>query len=223
MKDELWSKVDHYLERACFVNDAALDRALETSAAAGLPTIAVSPCQGMLLHLLARAAGAERILEIGTLGGYSTICLGRALSPAGRLVSIEVDREHARVARDNVANARLADRVEIQVGPALEVLPEIASAGERFDFFFIDADKENIAEYFAWCVRLARPGAMIVVDNVIRDGQVADARSTDPRVAGVRRFFDSLPQFANVRATAIQSVGVKGYDGFAVAVVERGS
>lgn len=223
MNDERWPSVDRYLERACFLSDPVLDAVLESSEKAGLPAIAVSPCQGMLLHLLVRAAGAERILEIGTLGGYSTICLARALAPGGRVLSLELDPRHARVARENVARARLTDRVEIRVGAALEQLPEIAAAGERFDFFFVDADKENIRDYFAWCVRLARPGAMIIVDNVIRGGEIADARSTDPRVQGVRQFFDSLPGFANVRATAIQTVGAKGYDGFAIAVVERGA
>lgn len=221
MKDELWTRVDDYLEQSCRLADAALANALERSAAAGLPAIAVSACQGMLLHLLATASRAERILEIGTLGGYSTIWLARALGATGRLFSLEVNPKHAQVAQENVKFAGLAEKVEIRVGAALTLLPEMAASGESYDFFFVDADKENIAAYFDWCIRLARPGATIIVDNVIRDGQVADATSTDPRVQGVRRFLESLPSAPGIKATAIQTVGAKGYDGFAVAVVDR--
>lgn len=220
MSSELWQDVDHYLERACSLTDPALARALETSAAGGLPSISVSPCQGMLLHLLARAARAENILEIGTLGAFSTIYLARALGPGGRLLSLELNPAHARIAQENVGHAGVADRVEIRVGPALDALPALHAAGTRFDFFFVDADKENIAAYFNWCVRLARPRAQIVIDNVIRDGDILNAGPDDPRVVGVRRFFDTLAGDRRIRATAIQTVGVKGYDGFALAVVE---
>ena len=220
MNEELWSTVDRYLERACFVNDPALDRALETSAAAGMPTIAVSPCQGMLLHLMAKAAGAERILEIGTLGGYSGIWLARALPPDGRLVTLEADPGHAAIARRNFERAGVSDRIDLCVGRAQETLPRIESEGlGPFDLIFVDADKPAYTEYLDWSIRLARPGTVIVVDNIVRDGAVADPNSRDEKVQGVRRFNEALARETRVTATALQLVGAKGYDGFAVMIV----
>jgi predicted O-methyltransferase YrrM len=193
-----------------------LDAALEASAAAGLPTIQVSPSQGKFLHLLARAMGPRKILEIGTLGGYSTIWLARALSSGGRLITLEVDPRHAEVARANITRAGLADVVELHQGRALDTLPELTGP---FDFIFIDADKPSNADYFTWALKLSRRGSMIVIDNVIRDGAVIDADSTDPDVQGVRRLNQLLAAERRVSATTIQTVGSKGYDGFTMALV----
>jgi predicted O-methyltransferase YrrM len=215
-----WSAVDRYFAEVLNPSDPALDAALEASDAAGLPPIGVAPNQGKLLQLLARAIGARSILEIGTLGGYSTIWLGRALPAEGRLVTIEADRKHAEVAWANITRAGLADIVELRLGRAAEVLPELAAEGYGpFDFIFIDADKPSNPDYFAWALRLARPGSLIVVDNVVRDGAVANARSRDPGVQGVRRMNEMVAADPRVSATAIQTVGAKGYDGFAVALV----
>lgn len=225
MNQQTWAAVDAFLADRLRLSDPALDAAIAASAAAGLPEIAVSPAYGRLLHILARSVGARRILEIGTLGGYSAIWLARALPadaafPEARLITLEADPRHAEVARANVARAGLADRVELRLGPALETLPRLAAEGP-FDFIFIDADKENIPAYFDWAVRLARPGggALIVVDNVVREGEVANADSDDPSVRGVRRFLDSLAADQRVTTTVIQTVGVKKYDGFALAIV----
>jgi len=213
-----WKAVDHYLTDLFTPADAALDAALSGSAASGLPDIQVSAPQGKLLHLLARAIGAGRILEIGTLGGYSTIWLARALPEGGRVITLEVNEKHAAVARANVERAGLANRVEVRLGAALDALPTLAG-GDAFDFTFIDADKPNIPEYFDWAVRLARAGALIVVDNVVRDGAVIDAASRDSAVIGVRRFNEAVAADPRVSATTIQTVGGKGYDGFALALV----
>jgi predicted O-methyltransferase YrrM len=200
--------------------DPALAAALDASAAAGLPAINVSPNQGKLLHLLARLQGARAVLEIGTLGGYSTIWLARALPEGGRLITLEADPKHAEVARANIARAGLAGVVELRLGPALETLPQLAFEGlGLFDLVFIDADKPSTADYFAWALRLSRRGSLIVVDNVVREGAVADAASDDPKVQGVRRFYERLASEPGVSATAIQTVGTKGYDGFAIALV----
>ena len=200
--------------------DPALEAALAASAAAGLPAINVSPVQGKLLHLLARAIGARNVLEIGTLGGYSTIWLARALPDGGRLISLEADAKHAEVARANIARAGLEDKVEVRLGMALDLLPGLAAESrEPFDFVFIDADKPNNAAYFDWALKLSRPGSIIVVDNVVRDGDVIDAASDSPTVQGVRRFLERLAAEPRVSATAIQTVGTKGYDGFAIALV----
>jgi len=196
--------------------DAALAAALEASEAAGLPAISVSPAHGKLLWLLARTNGAKRILEIGTLGGYSAIWLARGLAPGGRLVTLEALEKHAAVARKNLARAGLADVAEIRVGKALDTLPELQGP---FDLAFIDADKQNNAEYFRWALKLSRPGSLIVVDNVVRDGAVIDARSRDAAVQGVRRLYELIAAEPRVAATAVQTVGVKGYDGFAIALV----
>jgi predicted O-methyltransferase YrrM len=213
---ELWDKVDRYLEETLVQPDATLAAALEASDRAGLPAISVSPAHGKLLWLLARLVNAKRILEIGTLGGYSTIWLARALPSDGRLVTLEAVDKHARVAKANIAKAGLEKKVEIRIGPALDTLPSLQGP---FDFSFIDADKQNNAEYFAWALKLSRPGSLIVVDNVVRDGKVIDARSRDASVQGVRRLNELIAAEKRVTATAIQTVGVKGYDGFAVALV----
>jgi predicted O-methyltransferase YrrM len=217
MKPETWTAVDHYLAPLFAPSDPALDAAVEASAAAGLPAIQVSAAQGRLLQLLAQANGSRRILEIGTLGGYSTIWLARALPVRGTLVTLEYDPRHAEVAKANIARAGLAGRVTVRVGAALETLPQLAAEGAGpFDFAFVDADKEHMAEYVDWAIRLAAPGALIVADNVVRDGAVADAASTDPRVLGVRRMLAQVAADPRVTATVIQTVGAKGYDGFAL-------
>lgn len=215
-----WTIVDDYIHGLLVPSDAALDAAMEASNAAGLPAIAVTPGQGKLLRLLARSIHAKRILEIGALGGYSTIWLARALPADGRLITLERNSKHARVAQSNIARAGLSDKVELRLGPALESLPKlVAENPPPFDFIFIDADKENISGYFEWSLRLTRPGSLILVDNVIRDGEVANPATTDPRVQGVRRFNELLAQEARVCATTIQTVGSKGYDGFTLALV----
>jgi predicted O-methyltransferase YrrM len=221
---EKWTEVDHYIEDALLPADPALTGALEASTRAGLPAINVSPAQGKMLMLLARIHGASRVLEVGTLGGYSTIWLARALPAGGRLVTLEIDAKHAEVARSNVAAAGLGDRVDVRVGPALETLPKIAAEGlAPFDFTFIDADKPNNPGYFEWAIKLSRPGSVIVVDNVIREGAVTEPASRDPRVNGTRRLFEMLSADKRVSATAIQTVGNKGYDGFVLAVVLGGA
>jgi predicted O-methyltransferase YrrM len=220
MNKELWTRVDQYLAGELLAPDPVLDAALQASEAAGLPPINVSPTQGKLLQMLARLCGARRILEIGTLAGYSTIWLGRALPADGRLITLEADEKHAAVARANIARAGLDDVVEIRIGIALESLPAIAAESRSpFDFIFIDADKVNTPEYFAWALRMSRPGSLIVVDNVVREGAVADAATPDPSVQGMRRFFDVLKREPRLTATAVQTVGAKGYDGFAVVLV----
>jgi predicted O-methyltransferase YrrM len=216
-----WTAVDGYIADSLLSHDPGLERALETSAAAGLPAISVSPAQGKLLNLLVRLRGARSILEIGTLGGYSAIWLARALPADGRLISLEANAEYAALARDNLDRAGVGHLVDIRVGKALDTLPGLASGGHGpFDLFFIDADKSNNPEYFAWAVRLARPGSLIVVDNVVREGAVLDAASTDASVQGTRRLYEAMGKEKRVSATAIQTVGLKGYDGFAVALVE---
>ncbi|MEP6620108.1 MAG: O-methyltransferase [bacterium] len=220
MTDTTWADVDNYLASQLIPADAVLDAAQQASVVAGLPAISVSATQGKLLHLLARVQGARDILEIGTLGGYSTIWMARALPAAGRLITLELDPNHAKVASDNIANAGLSEAVEIRVGPALDTLPTLAaeSAGP-FDMIFIDADKPNIPDYFQWALRLSRRGTLIIVDNVIRAGAVADAESADASVLGVRRFNEIVANEPRVSATAIQTVGIKGYDGFAFVLV----
>jgi predicted O-methyltransferase YrrM len=220
MTEEIWTAVDGYLGDLLVPADPALEAALAASAAAGLPAINVSAVQGKLLQLLARAIGAHNVLEIGTLGGYSSIWLARALPDGGRLVSLEADPRHAEVARANIARAGLDSSVEVRLGMALDLLPELAAeGGEPFDLVFIDADKPNNAAYFDWALQLTRPGSIIVVDNVVREGDVIDAESDSPTVQGVRRFLERLAAEPRVSATAIQTVGGKGYDGFAIALV----
>lgn len=219
MQDQ-WTAVDRYLEDLLIEPDPVLRSVLESMARAGLPAISVSPTQGKLLFLLAKAMGAHRILEIGTLAGYSTICLARALPADGLVVTLEVSPEHAAVARDNFALAGVGELVDLRVGRALDVLPQLASeGGGPFDFIFIDADKGSYPEYLAWAIDLARPGSLIVADNVVRDGAIIDAESNDAAVQAVRRFNTAAATDPRVTATAIQTVGVKGYDGLAVILV----
>jgi predicted O-methyltransferase YrrM len=213
-----WRDVDDYICRKLLPPDPALQAARDANAAAGLPAIDVSPAQGAFLHLLARIAGAGRILEIGTLGGYSTIWLARALPPGGRLVTLEAEPRHAEVARSNIAGAGLAEAVDLRLGPALDTLPALAE-GPPFDLVFVDADKAGSAAYLEWALRLSRPGTVIVLDNMVRGGDVLDASGTDAAVAGIRHAFDALQADPRLTATALQTVGAKGWDGFAVAVV----
>ena len=222
MNRKLWSAVDSYFARTLIGPDVALEAALAANAAAGLPSIDVSALQGKLIHLLARMMGARKALEIGALGGYSTIWLARALPEDGRLITLEVNARHAEVARQNLARAGLERKVEIRTGAALDTLPKIEAEGAGpFDFVFIDADKTNNPAYLQWALRLSRPGAAIVVDNVVRDGEVADAASRDGDVIGVRRMFDEMAREKRLSVTAIQTVGVKGWDGFALALVNQ--
>ena len=217
--DTRWNAVDDYFA-GIVQQDEALEAALVANEAAGLPPIDVSPAHGKMLHLLARIAGARKALEIGALGGYSTIWIARALPAGGRLITLEAEESHASVARSNLARAGLADRVEVRVGAALDNLPNVEAEGlGPFDFVFIDADKENNVHYLAWALRLSRPGTTIVVDNVVRDGRILDAASRDADVVGVRKMFEMMKGEPRLTATAVQTVGVKGYDGFALAVV----
>ena len=215
MTQELWSNVDEYITNLLVPSDEALSSALRASTEAGLPAINVAPNQGKLLSLLASIQGARNILEIGTLGGYSSIWLARALPADGRLVTLELDPKHAEVAASNLKRAGVAEQVSIRVGRAVETLAALAKEGlPPFDFVFIDADKQSIPEYFDWALKLSRVGSVIVVDNVVRKGAVVDATSTDVNVQGVRRFNERLAKTPNVSATSIQTVGSKGYDGF---------
>jgi predicted O-methyltransferase YrrM len=220
VSEKLWNEVDRYISDLLVPPDAALDAALRDSEAADLPAINVSPPHGKLLQLLARSVGACTILEIGTLGGYSTIWLARALPAGGHLITLEAEPKHADIARANIARADLAGVVEVRLGPAIETLPQlVAERRGPFDFIFIDADKPGYPDYFAWALKLSRRGSLIVADNVIRKGAVADALSADAMVQGVRRFNEVLAAEPRVSATVIQTVGVKGYDGFAIALV----
>ena len=215
-----WTSVDELIAEKLLGHDAALEEALRASNAAGLPQIAVSPAQGKLLYLLARIGGAKRILEIGTLGGYSTIWLAQALPPSGRLVTLEADPKHAEVARANLDRAGLGRVTEVVMGPALETLARLEREGEEpFDLVFIDADKQSTPDYFYWALRFTRSGSVIVVDNVVREGAILDPEDQDPSVEGIRRFYELARGDARVDATAIQTVGVKGYDGFAIVLV----
>ncbi|MGA2663874.1 MAG: O-methyltransferase [Nitrososphaerales archaeon] len=221
MSQEKWAAVDRYISDLFVPADPDLDAVLRASEEAGLPAINVSPTQGKLLMLLALAQRARKVLEMGTLGAYSTIWLARALPADGRLITLEVDPAHASVARRNVARAGVEGVVEVRLGPALESLPRLEAEGAGpFDLVFIDADKPSNAEYFAWAVRLSRPGTLIVVDNVVRDGEVIDEASDDPQVQGVRRFNEALASERRVVAIEVQTVGSKGYDGFAIALVK---
>ncbi len=222
MDQTRWSAVDAYIVEKIATSDFALDAALAANVAAGLPPQDVSPPQGKLLYLLARLARARKVLEIGALGGYSTIWLARALPPDGFVVTLEAVPKHAEVARENIRRAGLSGQVRVRVGPALETLPRIAAEGlGPFDLVFIDADKPRNAEYLAWALRLTRVGGVIVCDNVVREGAVVERASDDPSVQGIRRMFDLIAKEPRLTATAIQTVGVKGWDGFAVAIVDR--
>jgi predicted O-methyltransferase YrrM len=221
MNAELWTNVDDYINSVVISRDAALEAAAADALAAKLPPISVTPAYGKLLHLLAKMQDAQHVLEIGTLAGYSTIWLARAVSADGRVITIESNPMHADVARGKIARAGLSERVDIRVGASLDVLPQLA--GEKllpFDLTFIDADRTGLADYFDWAVRLSHRGSVIVVDNVVRKGAVVDAAASDNvDVQGIRRFNDRLKSDARVDATMIQTVSAKGYDGFAMALV----
>jgi predicted O-methyltransferase YrrM len=220
MTKEDWTKVDEYYSDLFMARDPVLEQALADSAAEGLPVINVAPNQGKLLFLIAKAAGARKILEIGTLGGYSTIWLARALPPDGRLITLELNSKHAEVARKNITRAGLETVVEVRQGPALGSLEQLVTerAGP-FDFIFIDAHKPEYTEYFQWSLKLSRPGTLIIADNVVRDGAVADPATKDDLVLGIRRFNDAVAKEKRVSATALQTVGLKGYDGLVMALV----
>jgi len=216
-----WTAVDAYAAGLFMPPDHALDAALADSAAAGLPAISVSPAQGKFLMLLARSHGSRRILEIGTLGGYSTIWLARALPKGGRLVTLEYEPRHAAVAKANLARAGFAAVAEVRVGRAIDTLPGLVSGGlGPFDFIFIDADKEGYPDYLGWAIKLSRPGTRIVADNVVRRGAVADASTTDPHTSGIRRFHELVAAEPRLSATILQTVGSKGHDGFLIALVD---
>jgi predicted O-methyltransferase YrrM len=221
MDQNLWTSVDRYITDNLVHPDQALDDAVQANSKAGLPAIDVTPNQGKFLHLLARIQGARRILEIGTLGGYSTIWLARALPPEGRLITLELDPTHAAVATANLQRTGLAAKVDLRVGPALESLAKLHSEkATPFDLIFLDADKPNNPAYLDWSILLSRPGTIIIGDNVIRDGDILDRSHADPRVTGTRTFLDRLGSHPRLDATALQTVGSKGYDGFAIAIVK---
>ena len=217
MSDKTWSAVDEYIsDRLLAGADPVFEAILRANAAGGLPAIDVSPAQGKFLHLLVKIAGAKRILEIGTLGGYSTVWMAKALPPDGRLLTLEYSPVHAEVARDNIARAGLLEQIEVRQGAALDLLPAVEGP---FDLIFIDADKPNNPGYLDWAVKLSRPGTVIILDNVVRDGRVTDASSTDRNVLGSRAAFDLFHDHPRLDSTALQTVGLKGYDGFALALV----
>ncbi len=223
MTQEIWNAVDGYLVETLIPTDPILQEARKRNIASGLPTIDVSPNLGKLLYLLARIRSASKILEIGTLGGYSTIWLARALPEDGTLISLELDPKHAEVAKTNIARAGLASKVEIRLGPARDSLSQLHKEESKpFDYIFIDADKQTYPEYLDWSLRLSQPGTVIIADNVVREGAVIDADSKDPSVQGVRLFLEKIATNPRLEATALQTVGTKGYDGFALAVVVSG-
>jgi predicted O-methyltransferase YrrM len=217
---DVWEGVEQYLDRVLVMQDSALKDGLAAAEAAKLPAIQVASGQGKLLHLLARILGARNILEIGTLGGYSTIWMARALPEGGRIITLEADPKHADVARKNFAHAGVETKVELRLGKALDTLPQIAAEGRGpFDMFFIDANKSNMPEYFEWSLKLARTGSVIIADNVVRGGAVLDANSKNPDIQGVRRFLEMVGKEKRVSATALQTVSTKNYDGFALVLV----
>lgn len=220
MTQTQWTAVDNYINDLLVRSDSALDATIQSTIDAELPQINVAPNQGKLLHILAQIQGATRILELGTLAGYSTIWLARSLPADGKLITLEANPKHAQVARENIERAGLANIVEIRVGAALDTLSQLATEGQApFDFVFIDADKANIPDYFTWALKLTRRGSVIIIDNVIRKGAVIDADSTDVNIQGVRKFNTLLAAEPRVKATTIQTVGSKGYDGLAIALV----
>jgi predicted O-methyltransferase YrrM len=220
MTKELWIAVDRYITDSLLPPDPVLDETIRANTAAALPAIDVAPNQGKFLHLLARIHGAKRILEIGTLGGYSTIWLARALPPDGKLITLEFDPKHFEVASANIARAGFSAIVEQRLGAALDTLPQLeAEAAGPFDLIFIDADKPNIPHYLDWAIRLSRPGTIIIIDNVVRDGAIIDPADPSPIIQGVRRFYEMFANNPRLDATALQTVGSKGYDGFVMALV----
>jgi predicted O-methyltransferase YrrM len=219
-REDRWNAVDRYFGERLLGHDPVLEAVVEASRAGGLPDIAVAPNQGMLLNLLARAVGARRILEVGTLGGYSTICLARALPKGGKLITLEMVKRHFDVAKANFARAGLSDVIEQRLGRGVDLLAELADEKpEPFDLTFIDADKPSNTDYFDWALKHSRAGSLIIVDNVVREGDVADTKSRDASVIGVHRLVDRIAGEKRILSTAIQTVGVKGYDGFLVSVV----
>jgi predicted O-methyltransferase YrrM len=220
MSQDLWTAIDQYVADSIVGEDAALRAAAQTTLDAGLPNISVTPAQGKLLHILARLQPASRVLEIGTLAGYSTIWLARAVGPGGRVITLESDARHADVARGNIARAGLDAVVDVRVGKALETLPDVVPEAP-FDLIFIDADKPSVPEYFQWGLRLSKPGSLIVVDNVVREGALIDGATTDASAIGVRRLHEMLATESRVSATTIQTVGAKGHDGFTLALVNE--
>jgi predicted O-methyltransferase YrrM len=220
MNQKVWGAVDQYLDKMLITPDSTLKDALATASKAKLPAIQVSSAQGKLLHLLVRIMGARNILEIGTLGGYSTIWMARALPEGGRIITLEADPKHAEVARKNFARSGVGNKVELRIGKALDTLPEIAVDGRGpFDMFFIDANKSNMPEYFEWSLKLARVGSVIIADNVVREGAVLEAKSKDADIQGIRRFLEMVGKEKRVSGTALQTVGTKNYDGFALVLV----
>jgi predicted O-methyltransferase YrrM len=220
MSQEIWNAVDDYVAPRLAKHDDALAGALTASTAAGLPEIAVSQLQGQMLHVLAKSVGALKVLEIGTLGGYSTIWLARALLDGGQVVTLELEPHHAEVARANLQKAGVDSMVDIRVGMAIETLSQLVAEGARpFDLVFIDADKPSGPDYFQWALKLTRPGSLIIVDNVVRNGELANAKSDDEKVLGCRRLIEMLQHEPHVTSTVVQTVGTKGHDGFAMAVV----
>ena len=220
MTKDVWEAVDKYFDEMLIPHDSALDDALAAASAENLPAIQVSSVQGKLLHLLARIMGARNILEIGTLGGYSTIWMARALPEGGRITTLEADPKHAEVAQKNFARAGVENKVELRLGKALDTLPKVAADGRGpFDMFFIDANKSNMPEYFEWSLKLARKGSVIIADNVVREGAVLDARSKDADIQGIRRFLEMVGKEKRVSGTALQTVSTKNYDGFALVLV----
>lgn len=215
----VWKNVDDYFMDKLLPENEHLDAVLQANKEAGIPEIDVSPTQGKLLYLLAKIKGAATILEIGTLGGYSSICLAQALPKEGKVVTLEINEEYALVAQQNIERSGYKEQVEIILGNALDSLPNLKKAGHLFDFIFIDADKPNNPAYLKWALKLAHPGAIIIADNVVRNGAVTDEISKDERVRGVQQFIDLLKEEPRIEATAIQTVGVKGYDGFVLAIV----
>ena len=221
MSKEQWTAVDQYITDLFVPPDDALDGALKAAADAGLPAIHVAPNQGKLLSILAQSIGAKKILEIGTLGAYSTIWMARALPADGKFITLEYDPKHAEIARKNITYAGLDKIVEVRLGKAIDLLPQVAAEGlGPFDLIFIDADKPSNWDYFEWALKLSHPGSVIIVDNVVRDGNVVDAKSEDSSVKGVRHFNEKVAKESRVNLTAIQTVGSKGYDGFAIAYVK---
>lgn len=222
MNEELWTSVDHYISHLLLKSDGPMDEILKSNTAAGLPAIDVSAPQGKLLYLFAKMISAKKILEVGTLGGYSTIWLAKALPENGKVISLEISSKHAEVARENAAKAGFKKIIDIRVGPALETLKKIDEANEGpFDLTFIDADKANNPEYFKAALKMSKVGSLIICDNVIRDGKIVDMNNTDPGVLGTRRLYEIMSSEPRVTTTAIQTVGTKGHDGFAIALVVK--
>jgi predicted O-methyltransferase YrrM len=216
MSQKTWEAVEKYLAERVVKPDPVFDHVQQSSRAASLPDIAVSAAEGRQLELMARMIGARRILEIGTLGGYSTVWLARGLSPGGKVITIEYNAKHAEVARENIARAGVSDRVEVMTGAGLHILPTLEGP---FDFFFIDANKDDYPEYFRWAVKLSRPGSVIVIDNVVREGRIIDPKANEPLINGIRKLHEAIAAEPRVSAAAIQTVGARGYDGYVVAMV----